>query len=59
MVDSLEDSGQGGLLPLAQDRDWVQRSKVPLHCLMDLEGQTPLREQGEKGLLVDGPPSGH
>lgn len=59
VVDSLEDWGQGGSLLLAQNCDWVQRSKVPLHCLMDLEGPKPLREQGEKGLRVDGPPSGH
>lgn len=59
VVDFLEDWGQGCSLPLAQNCDGVQRSKVPLHCSMDPEGKKPPREQGEKGLLVDGPPSGH
>lgn len=32
VVDFLEDWAGGGSLPLAQNCDWVQRSKVPLRC---------------------------
>lgn len=57
--DFLDHWGERSSLLLAQNCDWVQRSKVHLHSCADPEGQRPRMGWGEQGSMVDGPPSGH